>query len=214
MGVPLASGDDRARALAYCAERGIPEYVIEEMRLGVCVEGRFANRLIFPVFDSGGRLIFYQGRAMWKPAAGAKHIKTLSPRVEHDGQAGAGDVLLNLDFLKAAGALPRRVAVVEGPIDCAHAWPDAVASFGKHLSSGQIEQLVKAGVREIDLCWDADAIRDALRVSASLADLFAVRVVEFPDGKDPGDLSKAEIEYHRGRAVRVGNRLERVGGGL
>jgi len=56
---PLATCREMVQAALYCAERGLPEYVVQEMKLGVCVSGPFRGRLVFPCFDSGGRLIFY-----------------------------------------------------------------------------------------------------------------------------------------------------------
>jgi hypothetical protein len=196
----------------YCVQRGILDYVAHEMRLGACSHGRFRGRLIFPVFDSGGRLVFYQGRATWPPKARERHIKTLSVRTDVEaGEAGAGDVLLNLAYIATRGDWTR-VAVVEGPVDCAHAWPDAVATFGKHISGRQIELLMRAGIREIDLCFDGDAMESMLRAAPMLADLFVVRLVEFPAGKDPGDLTKEQIDYCRGQAPiwGSGSRLQQI----
>jgi len=202
--------------VAYCRERGIHDHVAIEMKLGTCRTGRFGGRLLFPVFDSGNRLIFYQGRAMWQPKPFERHIKTLSPRWQ-EGYAGASDVLLNLQYLVQHGQV-RRVLVVEGPIDCAHAWPDAVASFGKNLSPKQMELLIRAGVREIDLCWDQDPPKKSpdgklipggaesmLKTAPLLADLFTVRIVQLPIGTDPGDLTKDQIEEYRDRAVVWGS---------
>jgi DNA primase len=180
------------------------------MRLGVCVSGRFQGRVIFPVFDHADRLIFYQGRATWKEhPRERRHIKTLSPRLD-EGCAGPGDCLLNLSYVQQTGL--RRVLVVEGPIDCAHAWPDAVATFGKKISARQIELLVRAGIREIDLCWDADAVAEMQELAPGLADVFSVRVVQLPPGTDPGDLTKEEIEQYRAQAATwgTGERLMRL----
>jgi DNA primase len=222
---PVGNHSAAGRAgLAYCHERGIPEYVAQAMVLGVCSRGRFRNRLVFPVFDNAGRLVFYQGRAMWKPKAYERHIKTLSPRLDDDGElAGAGDVLLNLSYLVREGI--DSALVTEGPIDCAHGWPDVVASWGKHLSDRQIELLMRAGIKNLDLCYDQDPVKcapdgrilpggsDAMgKLAPLLGDLFTVRVVRLPAGKDPGNLSKDEIERYRAQATSwgTGERLNKV----
>lgn len=207
VGVPSRGGMAGA---AYCVKRGILDYVAAEMRLGVSTSGRFRGRLIFPVFDSGGRLIFYQGRAMWDAKPFERHIKTLSVRSE-PGCAGAGDVLLNLQYLIDRDQT-ERVAIVEGPIDCAHAWPDAVATFGKKISDHQIELLVRAGVKAVDICWDSDARAEAEKVAPVLSSFFSVRIVQFPAGHDPGDLTKDQIDDFRARAYiwGSGDRLLKV----
>lgn len=196
--------------LRYAHERGIPEYISQAMALGVCSRGRFRNRLVFPVFDNANRLIFYQGRAMWTPKPYERFIKTLSPRTEDDGQAGSGDCLLNLAYVAREGL--DKILVTEGPIDCAHAWPDAVCTFGKNLSGRQIELMMRAGIRAIDLCFDADAVDAMVKAAPLLADLFRVRVIRLPPGQDPGGLTKDEIEAFRAVAVEwgTGQRLEQV----
>ena len=211
------------KALQYCHQRGIPGEVVEEMKLGVCTTGLFRGRVIFPCFDSGGRLIFYQGRATWaEHPRERRHIKTLSPKLE-EGCAGPADCLLNLEFVQRAGYT--RVLVTEGPIDCAHAWPDAVATWGKKISPRQIELLVRAGVRELDLCYDSDpprrgrdgqpipgGIEAMLKAAPELVDVFTVRVVHLPTGTDPGNYTKEEIEHFRSQATTwgTGERLMRL----
>lgn len=200
------------QGVEYCRQRGISDLVAREMRLGVTASGTFKNRLIFPVFDRGNRLIFYQGRAMWsgEKQQFGRYIKTLSVRTEQ-GCAGAGDVLLNLQYLIDHN-FKGRVAIVEGPIDCAHAWPDAVATFGKKISDEQIALLVRAGIQGVDLCWDYDALEAMKKAAPRLADFFDVRIVQLPVGKDPGDLSKDALEYYRSKALvwGSGDRLLRV----
>ena len=198
-----------AHGINYCLHRRITPEAARGMDLVVCHGGLFIDRLIFPVYDSAARLIFYQGRAM---SSSAK-IKTLSPKT-HEGEAGAGDVLLNLTYAAASGF--QRVAIVEGPVDCAHAWPDAVCTFGKKISGRQIELLMRAGIREVDLCFDADASAAMEKVAPLLADIFTVRVVSLPAGKDPGDLTKSEIDMHRANALvwGSGDRLGSIQGSL
>jgi DNA primase len=189
----------------YCISRGISGHVIAEMRLGICDHGFMRGRVIFPCFDFGGRLIFYQGRATWNPSEEGRHIKVLSPRSE-EGYAGPADCLLNLSYCAdRMDVFKGRIIVVEGPVDCAHAWPDAVATYGKRISPPQIELLIRAGVRAIDLCWDADAISEMEKIAPTLADLFTVRIIRLPVGIDPGMLSKPDLERYRRLAAPIGS---------
>jgi DNA primase len=202
---PAATPREMLRPALYCQERGIPAYTAEQMRLGFCTSGPFRNRLIFPCFDSGDRLMFYQGRATWAEKPGGRYIKTLSPKSEDDA-AGPSDCLLNLAYVAEwIERFNHRVLLVEGPVDCAHAWPDVVASWGKKISALQMELLVRARVRELDLCWDADALAEMLKVTPVLVDLFRVRCVNLPPGRDPGDMTKTEIEQYRAHAVEAGS---------
>jgi len=205
------------RAVQYAIGREWPEYAADAMRLGVCERGRFRGRIIFPAFDSGDRLIFFQGRATWTPDPRERHVKTLSPRRDDpENQAGPADCLLNLHTVMSQGF--DSVALIEGPTDCIKAWPDAVASFGKTISARQMELLIRAGVRRVDICWDNDVIppeqrargvisgyEAALKVAPTMTDLFDVRVVCLPLGKDPGELTKEQLEGYRAHAQRWGH---------
>lgn len=217
-------GEAHRRATDYAINRFWPEYAIDAMKLGICASGRFRGRIIFPVFDPGERLIFYQGRATWTPDPRENHIKTLSPRRDNpDEQAGPADCLLNLQYVEAKGL--DHVLVVEGPTDAIKAWPDCVATFGKAFSPRQMELLVRAGIKRVDICWDNDVITPeqrargvvsgyeaALKVAPQLADLFEVRVVCLPVGSDPGELTKDQLEGYRAQAQRwgQGDRLSRI----
>jgi len=200
----------RERGIWYCGKRGISYEVARGLGLGVCSYGRQADRLVFPVLDTNGGLLFYQGRAMWESDS-KDHLKLLSPALDKAGEhAGVQDVLINLDTVIRLGI--KRVAVVEGPVDVSHAWPDAVGTMGKNLSPRQIELLMRAGVEEIDLCYDPDAITQMLKFAPAIADLFQTRVVYLPPNKDPGDLPKPVIDDFRHRALLWGSgeRLARL----
>jgi len=188
----------------YLQARGITPEDVRQFRLFVCTTGRYAHRLVFPVFDHD-QLIYYQARAMWAAQPGERYIKTLNP--PDDGvSVRSSDVLMNLDVAK----LYSRVAIVEGPVDCVHAGASAVCSFGKKISDAQIALLVRAGVRAVDLMWDADAWEDILLAAPRLVSLFDVRLVRLPGG-DPGERSRAELDWWRARAMPCGTPVHYVG---
>jgi DNA primase len=218
------AGNAHQRAVKYALSRGWSDREAVTMNLGVCEHGRFRNRIIFPVLDSGGRLIFFQGRATWTPKdPNAKHVKTLSPRHVSDEEAGPADCLLNLETVEREGF--DHVLVVEGPTDGIKALPDAVGTFGKKISPRQMELLIRSGVKKLDLCWDNDTIEPekrergvisgyeaALKIAPVLADMFEVRVVCLPPDVDPGVLTKPQIEMYRADARKWGHgdRLARI----
>jgi hypothetical protein len=186
-------------AVPYLRERGITWEDVQAFGLFVCTSGRYAGRLVFPVFE-GGMLIYYQARAMWSPTPGEKYVKTLNPPAEDCGVVSS-DVLMNLD----SAARHLRVAIVEGPVDCVHAGPSAVCTFGKKISPTQIGRLLFAGVRAVDLMWDADAWADMQAAAPMLASLFDVRLVRLPSG-DPGQRSRGELNRLRAQGIPYGHR--------
>lgn len=178
-----------------------------EFGLGWCREGWLANRLIFPVWESG-RCIYWQARAMWderehNPEWG-KFRKTLNPARERGGQIfyGSGDVVLNCE---QAARFPR-VAITEGPTSMIRVGPSAVATFGKQLQPAQIARLVAAGVRAVDFMWDGPSPKEPqgawaqmIQAAGQLAPFMDVRLVFLPHG-DPGDFTREELETFRAHA--------------
>jgi hypothetical protein len=191
--------------LPYMSKRGILLEDAHSFGLVWCNAGRYANRLIFPVWEEG-QLVYYQGRAMWEESdrPGERYIKALNPPKE-EGAAVSSEVLMNLS---TARHYPR-VAIVEGPIDCIKAGPSAVCTFGKKISPVQIAKLQRSGVRAIDLMWDGPSEREPqgawpemMGIAPTLALLFDVRLV-FLDRGDPGEKSREELNYWRAQARPV-----------
>jgi len=196
--------------LPYLQKRGILEEDVRAYGIFWCASGRYANRVVFPVYECG-RMVYYQARAMWEPAPGERFQKALNPPTMA-GMATAGEVLMNLDV---ARNFPR-VAIVEGPVDCVHAGPSAVATFGKKISLFQMLKLKEAGVRAVDLMWDGPSATEPegawpemVQTAPKLAGLFDVRVVRLPRG-DPGEYSRNELEALRRVAQPVGQ-VSRLG---
>jgi len=183
-------------SVRYLRQRGISEADVRDYGLLYCASGRYAGRLIFPVWEEGV-LVYYQARATWEASErpGQLYVKALNPPAGL-GVAGKADVVFNLD--RAAKA-PRTV-ITEGPIDAIHVGSSAVAVFGKKLSMTQILKMRLAGVEAVDLCWDgptgsepAGAWPDMLEVAPLLSGVFRdVRLVFLPRG-DPGDYDAREL---------------------
>ncbi len=197
--------------LTYPASRGISVDDVKAFGLFFCMAGRYANRLVFPVWERQ-KLVYFQARAMWLESdeRRGRYIKSLNP-VKQEGLATSAEVLMNLD---TARHYPR-VAVTEGPIDCIHAGPSAVCTFGKKISPIQALKLKYAGVRGIDLMWDGPTSNEPLgawpemvKAASQLAGLFDVRLVFLPEG-DPGDYDRQDLDYFRsqGRPASTISRL-------
>lgn len=212
--MPMPEGYRPAPDHPYVAARGIPHMLAAENRLGVCSGGRYHARMVLPCV-MGGRVVFWQARAMWRLRDGDRKVLNPenSPCACVDGRptpdpgcrvcsgsgnrlATASEVLFGFD----SAVRYRRVAVVEGPVSALRVGPDAVATLGKKISVVQALRLVRAGVREVDLMWDADAPREILRAAPWLSQFFLVRVVAMPWG-DPGDRTAAENARLRASAM-------------
>mgnify|MGYP001396178845 CR=1 FL=1 len=177
--------------LPYLLQRGISYQDVFDFGLFWCDAGRYAGRLLFPVYE-GGVLVYYQGRAMREKLPGErKFLKSLNPP-KTPGTAVSDQVLFNLDVAR----LHPRVALTEGPIDAVHAGRSAVCSFTKRLSPVQVAKLVRAGVKAVDLMWDADAAEDMRAMWPFLSRFFDTRLVFLPE-KDPGALPRWYLDQLR-----------------
>lgn len=188
-----------AGILPYLQQRGITPHDVAMFGLFVCTGGRYADRLIFPVWEQN-TFVYWQARAMWEASdvPGRHYIKSLNPPRD-DVHAVSSDVLMNLD---QAACYPR-VAIVEGPVDCIKTGPSAVCTFGKKMSSRQIAKLIRAGVQAVDLMWDGPkprepdgAMPEMRAVAPTLSGFFDVRIVRLPHG-DPGERTREELDYLR-----------------
>lgn len=192
-----------ATALGYPASRGLTMELLEQYGIHHCIDGRYSNRMIFPVWENGS-FVYFQARAMWQPQPGEKFVKSLNPpRIE--GAAVSSDVLFNFD---SAVRYPT-VCLTEGPMDAIMAGDDAVATFGKQISGLQVAKLVKSGVKRVQLMWDADARQEMERVAPLLSAFFDVSLVLLPHG-DPGAFTRAQNAWYRAQAVPYGGRLLRL----
>lgn len=185
--------------------RKLDPALIDIFKVGYCVSGRFAGRLIFPVFQ-GGKQVYFTTRF-----CGNHFAKSLNPD-NLDGYHRRDSCLLNYD--NVVGRL--RVCVSEGPISvCAHRNPPAVGLMGKIISETQIqllEALIPKGLRELVISLDADAGRAIDKIYKATVDRFPrVRVLILNKG-DPDERRDDLRELFEQR--RVPNLLDRVQGRL
>lgn len=193
------------RAFRYLRERGITATQIVQFDLGFCVEGRYAQRLIFPVFQNGARVYFTSRYC------GAHRLKALNPPKE-DGAHTRQTCLLNYDRVVGAP----QIGLVEGAFDTM-AFPHGVGLLGKVISPVQVRllaALVPHGLREVLVCLDADAAVAAEAVYDRLVRRVpSVRILPL-DWGDPHD-RRADLPALRAQATtpstrqRVQNRLRR-----
>lgn len=189
--------------LPYLDQRNISDEDVIRYGLFWTPEGRYRNRLVFPVWEDS-RLVYWQARAMWESDS-KDFTKAMNPKRPRDdagnplpGYAVSAEVLMNLD----QAATYSRVALVEGPMDVIRTGPDSVCTFGKALSHRQVSRLVRKGVRAVDLMWDADAHEEMLDVMPQLSLFFDTRLV-FLERGDPGDHTQEQLNELRASATHA-----------
>ena len=156
---------------------------------------RFRNRLMFPIFDTQGRVIGFGARTMADDDV--KYINTPETPLFSKGRN-----LYGLNWARRAIVDARRVAVVEGYTDVImahqHGCQTVVATLGTALTRDHI-RLLRRFAQRVDVVFDADAAGQ--RAAERSMDLFLtegagefvaagfdVRIATIPGGKDPCDL--------------------------
>ncbi len=174
----------------------------------------FRGRVLFPIYDAGGRAVGLGGRAL--PGAPPPKYKNTQGTALYDKSR----VLYGLNWAKASIVERGQVVVCEGYTDVIGLHragiTQAVATCGTALADGHVKLLVGFS-RRIVLAYDADA------AGQGAADKFydwekrfdaQISVVSLPAGMDPAELAARDPEALR-RAVEeaspyLGFRLQRL----
>jgi DNA primase len=152
---------------------------------------RFRDRIMFPIHDSGGRVIAFGGRALAKDAP-AKYLNSPETALFHKGA-----ILYNHHRARKAAQSSGQLIVVEGYVDViamtSAGFDATVAPLGTALTPEQCELLWKMAEEPI-LCFDGDRAgrKAAYRaIDVALPLIGPGRSLGFallPEGQDPDDL--------------------------
>ena len=154
----------------------------------------FRGRILFPIFEPGGRPVGAGGRAL--PGGRPPKYKNTAATAVYDKSR----VLYGLNWGKKAVVEKGRVVVCEGYTDVIGLQQagvaEAVATCGTALADGHIRLLTNFA-RRIVLAYDADtAGQAAAERFYEWEDRFQVdiRVAAIPAGTDPADLARTDPE--------------------
>lgn len=161
---------------------------------------RFRDRIIFPLFDGGSRVIAFSGRILHDDGKSAKYLN--SPETELFSKS---KTLYGFDKAKFAIKKLDYSILVEGQMDlimCHQAgYANAAASSGTALTMSHLEILKRLSNRII-MAFDADnagfkASARAWQIALSLG--MEVKIAELPKGFDPADL----ILKHKNKWITI-----------
>lgn len=188
--VPLWMPEGQAISLRpaqkYLASRNVTMEQIERHRIGACVKGRFAERIVVPIYRAG-KLAGYVGRTWYKNHA-RKYL--------YNEGFNRAITLYNEEAVYKTTEEP--LLVVEGTFDTFPFEGDGVALLGK-ASPAQMDMLHNAR-RPVAVVLDGDAWREAAAMAMNLR-LGGKRACDLrlPPGVDP-DECVAEVRA-RARAA-------------
>lgn len=137
-------------AVYYLKTRNIGIHDIMRYRIGYCTEGRYSGKIIIPSYDANGSLNYFQSRAYYKD----DQMTYINPPCSKD--VVGFELFINWN-------LP--VVLVEGAMDAIAIKRNAIPLFGKTISNTLKLRIVENGVKELYICLDEDAKREALKVA-------------------------------------------------
>ncbi len=155
------------------------------------VYDRFRNRLMFPIWDEKGAVIAFSARTIEKDAKGAKYVNSPETPIFIKSK-----VLYALCLAKKAIQKTEFAILCEGQLDviAMHraGFENSVSSQGTAFCEKQAFML-KRYTTKVYVGFDGDAPgqKSTVRAIDELLKVgLQVKVIEFPEGKDPDDLYK------------------------
>lgn len=175
------------KGVNYLLSRGFELDFLMDLALRVCIEGKYAGRILIP-FIENDKCIYFTARDY----TGKRDPKYSNP-VTGDTVKTASEALYNSDALK------QRVCYIVEGVFCAwtlmQAGIPAIATCGWSLSEAKKELLIKAPCTEFIVIADKGFYKKSCREFAFLRSTKTIRVVNFdglPDTKkDVNDVGAA-----------------------
>ena len=165
-------------AIHYLKGRNIGIHDILKYRIGYCRKGPYKGKIIIPSYDANGSLNYFVARAYYS-----------EDKYKHKNPPASKDIVgfeLHINW-----NMP--IILVEGAFDAITIKRNVIPLFGKTISNTLKKRIVEKGVREIYICLDLDARKQALETAhyfmANGLDVYFVDIT----GKDPNDLGFEKI---------------------
>ncbi|MDO8443559.1 MAG: DNA primase [Candidatus Azambacteria bacterium] len=193
--------DSWSSLLSFLIKQGYRETEMEKAGLilrGDRYHDRFRNRLMFPIFDSNGRVVAFSGRIMGDIVP-SKTERTDSGKYVNSPETilyNKSKILYGLDKAKTEIRKADGVVLVEGQMDVILPWQDGikniVATSGTALTEDHLS-ILKRLTNNLILAFDVDdAGFRATKRGVDLANEmgFGVSILDISSGKDPADFVK------------------------
>ena len=180
----------KTQALNYLKKRGITEHDIIFWKMGVCFDGEYKGRIVFPSFNIKGDLNYYVARTY----TGAKFNKYKLPEASKDIIFNE----LNLDF-------DHDIILVEGIFDAIKAGQNAVPMLGSTLrEESRLFQKIVGYDTPVYMALDPDATKKENQIIRTLinygVETYKVDILPY---KDAGEMTKEEFQKRKTEAKRM-----------
>ena len=168
---------DFRNAMSYLKHRGVTIFDILKYRIGYCENGEYGGKIVIPSYDCTGQLNYYVSRAYYK----ADKYKHKNPKISKD--IIGFDLTINWD---------EPIVLCEGSFDAIAIKRNAIPLFGKIIQPQLQKKIIEKRVKDIYICLDEDAIRNALSIAEKfMGEGLNVYFIELTD------LDASELGFHR-----------------
>jgi len=209
--------DSWGSLLSFLGKYGYREPEIEKTGLilqGAKYHDRFRNRLMFPIFDTNGRVVAFSGRIMndvvpskTEKADSGKYINSPETILYNKSR-----ILYGLDRAKTDIRKADKVILVEGQMDVLLPWQDGVrnvvATSGTALTEDHL-LVLKRLTSNLVMAFDMDEAGARATERGDLTAVqsgFNVSVVGLLSGKDPADF----VKENPGEFDKIVNKAESI----
>lgn len=176
---------------AYLLKRGVTREIAKAAQLGVCTEGKLAQRIVAPVFDVDQRT--------WLGFSARDWTDRQDPRYRYPKGMARGVLLYNWAAIYERTDVP--LIFVEGIFDALPYWPDCSASLGK--PNDYHRRLLLGARRPIAVCLDGDAWREGWTLSEYLKlNDKPSGCVRLPPATDPNNVDHAWLREEAMRCIQ------------
>ncbi len=176
---------------------------------------RFRGRIMFPVFDSSGRVVAFSGRQLENDGTEAKYINSPETPLFEKSKILYGYDRAKLEIRRQDFSL-----LVEGQIDLVMShqagFSNAVASSGTALTETHLEMMKRLSSKLV-IAYDGDragqtAAARGWQLALGLG--MEVKIAKMPEGKDPADIIKESPDIFKKAIADAGHiidsELERI----
>lgn len=158
---------DYRNAIHYLKNRGVTIFDILKYRIGYCESGQYSGKIIIPSYNEDGQLNYFVSRAYYK----SDTQKHKNPNISKD--------IIGFDML-INWAEP--IVLCEGAFDAIAVKRNAIPLFGKIIQPTLQKKIIEQRVRDIYICLDSDAIKNALTIAEKfMAEGLNVHLIEIQD---------------------------------
>lgn len=165
-------------------ERKLSRDIILKYRLGFCLTGKYANRVVIPSYDKTGDINYFVTRYYGSDSKIRKKMPYLNPRADKD-KIIFNEGLINWDST---------VYLIEGGFDMLSFPVNTVPMLGKTISTALFKKLVEIKPNVVILL-DPDAYKNSIELYYILKNIYVdceerVRLVKLPNNEDIDEIKK------------------------